>query len=341
MSEAVPEDIAEDEDVLSVAAGEDAAGARLDSWLASQIPDLSRTRIKQLIQEGAVSADGKPCNDPSAKVKAGQSFTIIVPPPLDDTPVPEDIPLNIVYEDNDLLVIDKPAGLVVHPAPGHARGTLVNALLYHCGDSLSGIGGVRRPGIVHRLDKDTTGLMLVAKNDRAHQGLSAQLSDRTLSRRYAALVWGAPTLRKGRVEEPIGRHPVNRQKMTVTRRGGRDAATQYQVLEKFGTAQAPAAAQLECALETGRTHQVRVHMDYLGHPLIGDPVYGLQPTAARALLRKGGYSEEIATKIMDFPRQALHARFISFVHPVSGVQMTFESSVPQDMKNLINLLESK
>ncbi len=323
-------------EVLVLDAGPEAAGERLDRWLAGQCPDLSRTRLKQLILDGAVMLNGKPCLDPSLKMKSGMALTILVPPPMDDTPEPEDIPLNIVYEDDDLLVIDKQAGLVVHPAPGHRSGTLVNALLHHCGDSLSGIGGVRRPGIVHRLDKDTSGLMLVAKNDRAHAGLSAQLSDRTLSRRYYALVWGVPSPRKGTVSAPVGRHATHRQKMSVNTKQGRAAKTHYEVKEAYGHA----AALVECKLETGRTHQVRVHMTHLGHPLAGDPVYGLQKTGSESLLKKEGYSDKTRAAIAAFPRQALHARQISFIHPATGKPMTFDSPLPPDFEGLISLFKS-
>jgi 23S rRNA pseudouridine1911/1915/1917 synthase len=336
-----PDDGESGEDVVLLEAGEDAAGARIDRWLAGQCPDISRTRLKQLILEGAVVMNGKPCTDPSKKLKAGAALAVIVPPPLDDAPVPENIPLSIVYEDNDLLVIDKPAGLVVHPAPGHRTGTLVNALLHHCGASLSGIGGVRRPGIVHRLDKDTSGLMLVAKNDRAHAGLSAQLADRTLSRIYSALVWGVPSPRKGTVKTSIGRHSTQRLKMAANVKQGRAAATHYEIREAYGHA----AALLECRLETGRTHQVRVHqvrvhMSFLGFPLVGDPVYGKQKTGAESLLKKDGYEAHARASILAFPRQALHARQISFIHPASGDSLTFEAALPSDLAGLINLFKN-
>lgn len=328
----------DDEDVAAFPVAAEDVGARLDAWLARQCIDmnLSRSRLKDLILEGAVSIDDEICIDPSYKIKAGTEVALLVPPPEDATPVPENIPLDIVYEDGDLLVINKQAGLVVHPAPGHSTGTLVNALLYHCGDTLSGIGGVRRPGIVHRLDKDTSGLMIVAKNDAAHQGLSAQLADRTLSRHYKALVWGVLQPKKGKVDEPVGRHHINRQKMTVTKRHGREAVTHYLMEENFGTA----AALLECRLESGRTHQVRVHMAHIGHPLVGDPVYGAQRTAAAALLKKGGYADEVKDAVLAFPRQALHAARISFIHPVTDEEMTFESALPADMESLISLLRS-
>ncbi len=329
-------DESEDE-IFTIDVLESDQGERLDRWLAAQDTGLSRTRLKQLITEGAVLADGKPCDDPSFKIRAGLRLTVMVPPPLDDTPVPENIPLAIVYEDSDLLVINKPAGLVVHPAPGHSRGTLVNALLFHCGESLSGIGGVRRPGIVHRLDKDTSGLMIVAKNDKAHQGLSAQLADRTLSRHYRAFVWGKPNLRRSTVDIPIGRHHVNRQKMAVNQKNGRTAITHYEILEMFGDG---VAALAECRLETGRTHQIRVHMAHIQHPLVGDPVYGIQPTAAAALLKKGRYEPEAAAAIRAFPRQALHAGRIAFIHPGTGAEMAFERPLPPDMERLLSLFKS-
>lgn len=324
-----------DDDILIVTATADEAGQRLDRWLAARCEGLSRTRLQKLIGEGAVMAGGAVAGDPAAGVLAGVTYSVILPPPLDDTPVAENIPLTIIYEDADLLVIDKPAGLVVHPAPGHRSGTLVNALLHHCGESLSGIGGVRRPGIVHRLDKDTSGLMLAAKNDRAHRGLSAQLADRSLSRRYTALIWGVPSPRKGQVNEPIGRHHIHRQKMTVTKRGGRDALTFYEVQEKFHDA----AALVECTLATGRTHQIRVHMAHIGFPLIGDPVYGLQPTAAQAALRRGGITGEAVGRILSFPRQALHACAVRFIHPTTGEAFSFNSAPPPDLQELISLLK--
>ncbi len=305
--------------------------ARLDKFLAEQCTDLSRSRIKALILEGAVTVNDSPCRAPAHKIKTGQSITVAIPPPVDDTPRAENIPLDIVYEDDDLLVINKPAGLVVHPGAGNWESTLVNALLYHCGNSLSGIGGVRRPGIVHRLDKDTSGLMLAAKSDKAHAGLSAQLSDRTLSRCYRALAWGVPDLRCGTVDQPIGRHPTNRLKMAVTSHSGaREAVTHYEIKDTYGKA----ASLIECKLETGRTHQIRVHMAHIRHPLMGDPFYGAQPTAMAAALKKGGYSPEATDLIMNFPRQALHAFRISFIHPLSGEEMSFEAPPPDDFRTL-------
>jgi 23S rRNA pseudouridine1911/1915/1917 synthase len=246
--------------------------------------------------------------------------------------------LDIIYEDDDLLVINKPSGLVVHPAAGHAHGTLVNALLYHCGDSLSGIGGVRRPGIVHRLDKDTTGLMLAAKNDRAHHGLSAQLADRSLSRTYTAFIWDTPSPRSGLIDAPVGRHCSNRQKMAINRtNAGREARTHYSLVETYGGGH---AAQVSCDLETGRTHQVRVHMAHLGHPLIGDPLYGLQVTGRDSRLRKGRWEDEDAAFITAFPRQALHAAEIRFIHPATGEEESFAIPLPADMEELMSRLKT-
>lgn len=330
------EDDDDDPDILTCTVQEEDDGQRLDKVLAVRFDDLSRSRLKALILDGEVMIDGAACTNPSQKVKEGAVLTLAVPPPVDDTPEPEDIPLDIVYEDDALLVINKQAGLVVHPGAGNWSGTLVNALLHHCGDTLSGIGGVRRPGIVHRLDKETTGLMVVAKTDEAHHGLSAQLSDRTLGRHYKALVWGVPQLLKGSVDQPIGRHPNSRMKMAVTHKNGRAAVTHYQLDEKYGAA----ASLLDCRLESGRTHQIRVHMAYIKHPLLGDPLYGIQRTAGQALLKKDGFEPEIAAQILGFPRQALHAWQIHFVHPLSGEQMDFEAPIPADMFSLINLLKS-
>jgi 23S rRNA pseudouridine1911/1915/1917 synthase len=309
---------------------------RLDKVLAGLSPGLSRTRLKNLIQAGEATVDGAVCGDPSFAVRAGQILAVTVPAPVKHYPEAENIPLDIVYEDEHLLVIDKQAGLVVHPGAGNHAGTLVNALLYHCGDTLSGIGGVLRPGIVHRLDKDTTGLMVVAKSDVAHQGLAAQLSDRSLSREYQALVWKIPAPPLGRVVADIARSTANRQKMTVARRNGRHAATQYKTIERYGAA----AALVACKLETGRTHQVRVHMAHIGHPLVGDQLYGLQVTAQRALLKKEGAAADVIEAVLEFPRQALHAWKIGFIHPVSGDFLTFEAQPPDDFNGLILNMKS-
>ena len=316
-----------------VVAPED-AGQRMDKFLAAQAPELSRTRIQNLVSEGQVLLNGEVWDSASHKLKAGDEIVISVPEARDDTPVAEDIPLDIVYEDDALIVINKPVGLVVHAGAGHADGTLVNALLHHCGDTLSGIGGVKRPGIVHRLDKDTSGLMLVAKTDKAHKKLSAQLSDRTLHRRYKALVWGTPVPRKGVVDAPIGRHPSNRQKMGVVHRNGREARTQYLLVEEWGP-----VSMVECTLETGRTHQVRVHMAHAGYPLLGDPLYGLARNGQTSRLKKGGLAEELIPQVLDFPRQALHAAEIAFIHPLTDEEMWFEADLPEDMQALISIID--
>ncbi len=314
---------------------EDDAGGRLDKFLAAQCDDLSRARVQALIKDGQVLLDGQSCTNASQKIKEGSVVEISIPPLVEADPEPENIPLDIIYEDADMLVINKQAGLVVHPGAGNWAGTLVNALLYHCGDTLSGIGGVIRPGIVHRLDKDTTGLMVVAKHDKAHQALSAQLADRSLSRHYYALVWKVPTHKKGSIDAPIGRHPGQRQKMTVTAQNSRDAVTHYVVQARYNDA----AALVECKLETGRTHQVRVHMAHLGHPLIGDPAYGLQDNAGESLLRKSGYEDTDFAPIIDFPRQALHAFKIGYIHPSTGKEMSFEIPLPDDMAKIKTILE--
>ena len=298
--------------------------------LAVRSPDLSRSRLKALILAGQVQVGGSPVRDPAYHVNAGDTISIDVPPAVPAEPEGEDIPLNIVFEDDDIIVLDKPKNLVVHPAAGHETGTLVNALIAHCGASLSGIGGVKRPGIVHRLDKDTTGLMVVAKNDRAHQSLSAQFADhgRTgeMRRGYMAFVWGVPDRPRGTINEPIDRHPHTREKMAV-RQGGREAVTHWEVLETFmGKDGKPVASLLACQLETGRTHQIRVHLAHLGHPLMGDEVYGSGfKTKARQL---GPESQKVLTAL---GRQALHAYLLVLEHPGSGEILHWESGLPEDL----------
>lgn len=304
------------------------AGTRLDKWLAEAAPALSRSRLKALILDGRVSLDGATIVDPSIRVKPAQHGVIDLPAATPALPVPQNIPLTVVYEDDDLIVIDKPAGMVVHPAPGSPDGTLVNALLYHCGNRLSGIGGVRRPGIVHRIDKDTSGLLVVAKSDRAHHGLSAQFADKSAERAYWALVWGCPLPRAGEVEGNIGRSPQNRQKMALLRNGGKPALTRFRTLQSLC---GDAVALIECRLATGRTHQIRVHLTHIGHGLIGDPMYG----AGR---RVRGLPTEARAAAEAFPRQALHAWLLGFTHPVSGEQMRFESPMPDDMAALLAAL---
>ena len=308
---------------------------RMDKALSILDSDLSRSRIKNLIEAGQVLLNGVPCADASRKVKSGDEVIIDIPPPEPAIPQPENIPLDVVYEDEDLLVLNKPAGLVVHPGPGNYTGTLVNALLHHCGDSLSGIGGVLRPGIVHRLDKDTSGLMIVAKNDLAHRGLAAQLEDRSLSRLYKALVFKVPVPLKGTIDQPVGRHHINRQQMTINRKNGRDAQTHYHVVERFGEA----CSLIECKLQTGRTHQIRVHMEFIKHNVIGDQVYGAQPNAITAALKKSGYGPKVVEALLDFPRQALHAQGLSFIHPASGEEISLETDLPGDIVKLLNLLK--
>jgi 23S rRNA pseudouridine1911/1915/1917 synthase len=313
-----------------VTAAEGDAGERLDRMLAARLDGLSRSRLKRLIEEGRVRGQAGAIRDPSARVKAGQVFSIEVPAPVADRPRPEPIALDIRYEDEHLLVLDKPAGLVVHPAPGNLEGTLVNALLAHCGDRLPGIGGVKRPGIVHRLDKDTSGLMVVAKSDLAHARLVADFAARRIERAYYALVWGVPLPPQGEIAGNIGRSPANRKKMAVLRSGGRAALTRYRVVRAFGRA----AALLECRLATGRTHQIRVHLSERGHPLIGDPTYGGGATAARCATL--GTS---AVAAFGSRRQALHAHLLGFEHPATGELLRFESRIPRDMEELVKILD--
>jgi 23S rRNA pseudouridine1911/1915/1917 synthase len=306
------------------------AGERLDRVLAARVTALSRTRLKALVLAGRVAIGGRTIRDPGQRVNAGDRIAVAVPPPEPAAPAAEAIPLSIVHEDDDLIIIDKPKGLVVHPAAGNRSGTLVNALIAHCGASLSGIGGVRRPGIVHRLDKDTTGLMVVAKNDRAHQALAAQFADhgRTgpLRRGYLAFVWGVPERPRGTIDKPLGRHPQARERMAV-RPGGRTAVTHYEVLERFaGTDGKPVASLLDCRLETGRTHQIRVHLAAIGHPLMGDDTYGAGYRTKAALL-----PEKARQALLGLGRQALHAYLLGLGHPVTGQELVYRSALPPDL----------
>ncbi|TXR49352.1 RluA family pseudouridine synthase [Phyllobacterium endophyticum] len=322
----------------------DSTGKRLDAWLSARLaPDLSRNRIQSLIGEGQVSIDGTPVLETKHKLREGLRITIEIPEPHDATPKGEDIALDIVYEDTDLIVINKPAGLVVHPGNGNWTGTLVNALLHHCGDTLSGIGGVRRPGIVHRLDKETSGVMVVAKNDLAHRHLSAQFADhgRTneLERAYIALVWGTPDRTTGTIDAPLGRSHRDRTKQAIVheeREDARHAITHFEVKERYDAREdATALASLvECRLETGRTHQIRVHMAHIGHPLVGDLEYGSSyKTKANKL------NEPLQTIVKAFTRQALHAKLLAFEHPTTGDVMRFEAAVPSDMAELIRAFQ--
>ncbi|GAB4533300.1 MAG: RluA family pseudouridine synthase [Parvularculaceae bacterium] len=330
---------------LSVAEAE--AGERLDRWLAARAPGLTRSRWKALIKEGFVAQDGAPVLDPSRKVVARETYDARVPAPEPAAPRPEKIPLDILYEDEDLIVVNKPPGLVVHPAAGNWTGTLVNALLAHCGADFSGVGGVMRPGIVHRLDKDTSGALVVAKNDLAHQGLTAAFAARDLERAYEAAILGAPRPMSGRIDAAIARATSDRKKMRTVKPdapGARRAVTHYRVLASYGRSRArlpgdAVASLAECRLETGRTHQIRVHMAHIGHPVIGDPVYG--PGAAFARRRDDDETDEAALAVCrQFKRQALHARTLGFAHPCSGESLVFEAPRPDDFQRLISALES-
>lgn len=321
-------------------AGADAAGQRLDQWLAARLgPDMSRSRVQMLIKQGAVRIGGRQVDETKRKIAQGDSVSVDMPEPEPAAPQGEDIALDVLYEDNALIVINKPAGLVVHPGAGNWTGTLVNALIHHCGDSLSGIGGVRRPGIVHRLDKETSGVMVVAKTDRAHKALSEAFADHGLTgdleRAYLALVWGIPARPTGTVDAPLGRAAdrVRRAVVPQGRDDARHAITHFTVVERFGEQQQEfaTASLVECRLETGRTHQIRVHLAHIGHPVIGDPEYGQAfRTKANRL------PEPLRSKVKAFPRQALHARLLAFRHPDTHLTMRFEAPIPWDMEELLD-----
>jgi 23S rRNA pseudouridine1911/1915/1917 synthase len=325
---------------LTAEADESHSGQRLDRFLSDRLPGLSRTRLQALIRQGRVTLGPATIEDVKYPVKPGDRFSISVPPAVSAKPAGQAIPLNVVYEDDAIIVIDKPAGLVVHPGAGNIDRTLVNALIAHCGASLSGIGGVARPGIVHRLDKDTSGLLVVAKTDQAHRALSEQFADHgregSLERGYLALVWGAPPRPHGTIKAPIGRHKTSRTKMAVVpvTKGGRDAVTHYQVLATFRRGGEPVASLLACRLETGRTHQVRVHLASIGTPLIGDPVYG---TGFKSKLRK--LPQAAQDKLASFKRQALHAAALTFVHPLTGTLLEFNSPLPDDFAMIVEALK--
>jgi len=299
------------------------AGWRLDRALAVAVPTLSRERLKALIRSGAVAAGDKPVRDPATKVRGDESMRVTVPEPQPAHNLPQDIPLTILFEDQHLLVVDKPDGLVVHPAAGNFDGTLVNALLHHCGGSLSGIGGVARPGIVHRIDKDTSGLLVVAKTDVAHEGLARQFAAHSIDRHYLAIVSGVPRTSEGTIDAPLARSAANRKKIAIVEgKRGKRAVTRWKRLDVLTD-----AALVECRLETGRTHQVRVHMASIGHPLVGDPVYGRSGKTHRKILNELG-----------FHRQALHAAELGFTHPVTRQRISFRSPMPADMQELFNAL---
>ncbi len=312
---------------LTIEISPDEAGDRLDRVLVPHLPDLSRARLQALIAEGRLSLGGETVTDGKHKAKAG-TYSLIIPALLEAKPQPQDLALTVLYEDAYLIVVNKPAGMAAHPAPGTPDGTLVNALLFHCGDSLSGIGGVVRPGIVHRLDKDTSGILVAAKTDIAHRGLSELFARHDIDRKYRAVVRGAPRYMKGTVTTRIGRSHHDRKKMAILRAGGREAITHYRLEEVFGDTK-PLAALLNCRLETGRTHQIRVHMAHLGCPCLGDPVYG------------SGAPHRDVQAILDalgFHRQALHAAVLGFVHPITGEKLRFKAPLPADMAALVEAL---
>ena len=316
-------------DHWSVVAGPDSGGVRLDRFLTEAIGTLSRSRVKSLIESGHATADGLAGLDPADATRPGVRYAVLMPSPVAASPAPQAMRLSILYEDADLIVIDKPAGLVVHPAPGNEDGTLVNALLAHCGDSLSGIGGERRPGIVHRLDKDTTGVMVAAKSQAAMLGLAAAFAARDLERSYLALCWGLPSPGSGSIEGPIGRDPRDRKRMALVARGGKPALTRYRVQHSYGAA----VSLVECQLATGRTHQIRVHLSARGHPIVGDPVYlRRKPVTADRL------PELQRRLLLDFPRQALHAATLGFCHPVTGADLRFTVPPPDDFAALLTSL---
>ncbi len=324
----------EEQEYEAIADG-DAAGGRLDAVLAKAFPAFSRNRIKALILTGAASINGEVASEPKTKVREGDALSLSAPPPGEPDPEPENIPLDVLYEDAAFIVINKPVGMVVHPAPGSPHGTLVNALLYHCGASLKGIGGIKRPGIVHRLDKDTSGVMVAAKTDAAHNHLAAQFADhgRTgpLHRAYIAFAWGATEQGRGTIDAPLGRDAVNRLKQAV-RKDGRDAITHFAVEARFGD-EGWDITRVRCELETGRTHQIRVHMSHIGHPLVADPLY-----ASGYATKANRLPDDLKTIVQGLGRQALHAAELGFEHPVTGEEMTFEAPLPPDLAGLAKAL---
>jgi 23S rRNA pseudouridine1911/1915/1917 synthase len=308
----------------------DQAGERVDRFVAEGIGTISRSRVKVLIEEGHLTADGRTVKEPAETVRTGVSYVLDIPPPAPARPLPQTIPFTILHEDDDLIVLDKPAGLVVHPAPGNPDGTLVNALLAHCGPSFLGIGAERRPGIVHRLDKDTSGVMVVAKTQLASDKLTTAFANRDLDRTYQALCWGRPLPAAGEIQGAIGRDKRDRKRMAVVTHGGKPALTRYRTLRAWNDS----LALLECRLATGRTHQIRVHMASIGHPIVGDPMYLRRvPAAAKAIV------PPLRDQLLDFPRQALHAARLGFVHPRTGQTLCFETPLPADMATLLDHVE--
>lgn len=319
-----------DNDICNITiVNKDCNGWRIDKFLVKSFPEISRSQIQRLLKDGNITRDGLIISDNSLKVKEGEEYALVIPEPVDAIPVPEDIPLEIVYEDDDLLVVNKPAGMTVHPAPGSPNGTLVNALLFHCQDRLSGIGGVKRPGIVHRIDKDTSGLLVVAKNDMAHKHLSAQFSEHSIERTYYAVVFGVPSPLSGKIEGDIGRSPYDRKKMALVKKNGKAAVTNYKTLEIFKNV----ASLVQCNLETGRTHQIRVHLSSLNCNLVGDGLY----EKAKKISDKN-MDEDSKNFINKFPRQALHALSLGFIHPRTHKNLSFSSEIPCDFKELVGLL---
>jgi 23S rRNA pseudouridine1911/1915/1917 synthase len=317
---------------IRVTATADDAGQRMDRFLAEQLGTLSRSRIKTLIDEGRLLGASGPVTQPAEPVKAGATYILDLPAPIPATPLPQSIPFPILYEDDDLIVLDKPAGLVVHPAPGNLDGTLVNALLAHCGPGFTGIGAERRPGIVHRLDKDTSGVMVVAKTQLANDALTTAFATRDLDRSYVALVWGLPQPLAGEIEGAIGRDPRDRKRMAVVDRNGKFALTRYRTVRAWQTS----LALLECRLATGRTHQIRVHLASKGYPIVGDPLYLRRvPTTAKAV------NQPLRGHLLDFPRQALHAASLGFKHPRTGQSISFEAPLPADMQALLHEVETR
>ena len=317
--------------VLDVTVKAISAGMRLDKFLSDHFIELSRSRLKSLIIDGSVSNGESQVRDASYCVKSGQNFIITLPAVKPATPLGQKMNLDVIYEDEDVIIIDKPAGLVVHPAAGNLDNTLVNALIAHCGVSLSGIGGEMRPGIVHRLDKDTSGLMVVAKNDRAHRGLAEQFSKHNVERAYKAVVWGVPKFESGVIKGNIGRNPHNRKKMAIVNRGGKHAITHYRIEKKLGTARESWASLIECRLETGRTHQIRVHLTSLGNPIIGDPIYG----SKHINKLENKISDNLKKSFQLLNGQALHAYLLGFVHPINGKKILFESALPPEISALL------